>query len=361
MLPKLTIFLLVAPAFAQDAVTCGQLKSVYQSGNCCSGVPSTSVDSSCPLFSSMQMEYRFANAISAGEIMMKTANDYVQLIDVRSPSDYATGTFKHAVNCPLVADAMYTPSSAFLGCVHNNTIANIPTVFACDSGNRATYALTMAQNAGILLSSGFALKPGGIAQISGYPIDSHHPMMGGGAILFNNYVSTTTAIGMMASQYTLGVGFSSEIAFVDVRSSMEFGWGNVTGSFNAPLLIDPMNTSSVNPTFATDTLTFISGVPATAIVLVYCASGNRATQALDALYAADATVATRKIFAVQNGGFTQIYDPEVYTKGALMQHAIYNSLIGLQAANIDAAVSSMKTVYGESLAAATAQVMAMFG
>jgi len=308
----------------------------------------------------MQMDYRFANAISAGEIMTKVEKDYVQLIDVRSPADYANGTFKHAVNCPLVSDTIYTPSTTFLGCVYDNTIANIPTVFACDSGNRATYALTMVQNAGILLSSGFALKPGGIAQISGYPIDSHHPMKGGGPILFNNYVSTTTAVGMMASKYVLSEGFSSDIAFLDVRSNMEFGSGSITGSFNAPLLLDPTNTSSVNPTFATDALEFISGVPVTATVLIYCASGNRATQALTALYTENATIAASKVFAVQNGGFTHIYDPEMYTKVALTQHAIYNVIIGSQAANIDDAVSTMKTAYSESLASATAKVMAMF-
>jgi hypothetical protein len=95
----------------------------------------------------------------------------------------------------------------FLSCVMMNIVANIPLIIACDSGNRATYALKMVQNSNILMSSVVALRPGGIKQITGYPVDRESTIMDAKPILFNSYISTSTAIGMMAHTRSVGRAF----------------------------------------------------------------------------------------------------------------------------------------------------------
>ena len=326
---------------AADDVTCSQLRSVYSNSECCGTTPPAVITTDCPLLNSMTLNYRFGYVYSAGDIMTKVTNDFVQVIDVRSLDEYDKGSFRHAINCPVAASDKLDPDKGFLHCVMKNAIANIPVVFGCDSGNRATYALTMVQDAGIL-SSAYALKPGGIKQVMGYPIDT--AAAGDVPILFNSYVSTTTAVAMMASKH-FPDGYSG-ITFIDVRSGGEFSGGQIEGSVNVPLLNPYYN--ATNPDFVASVWQKIGTLPFSDIVLLYCASGNRARQGLDLIYYTYPHVATKKVFAVVNGGFKHL-EGEITTKRHLIQHALYNSVQKIHASAITKAVSLAKAEYANTL------------
>lgn len=329
--PKI-LFLSVLSSVHADEVTCGQLKSVYQENGCCGGTPSASVSSSCPVFNSMNHVFRFGSVTSAGEIMKRAENDFVQVVDVRSELEYNfMGSFRHAVNCPVADMETHVPLESFLPCVFNKTIKNLPVVFACDSGTRALLALSSVQDSVFMFTSVQAIRPGGITQIKGYPIDEAYTEDGYVTSLFNNYVSTTTAIGLMASKWRYG-NFSG-LHLLDVRSSFEFVNRSYSISKNVPLLTNPTDPNSLNEDFVPTAMDMIEDMHDSDILIIYCASGTRARQALSLLHMEDPLIAKKMVFAVQNGGFEQLYVTDETGSEALSEfmvrtnyggHAFYN-------------------------------------
>lgn len=332
---------------------------------------------------SVGLDLKYSNGISSTEIVTNALEkDYVQLIDVRAPEESMGDEqqrFPYSKSCPLMY-LNYTLRNDFLECVIQDVVANLPVIFACDSGNRATYAAHLYKSSRWAENHVFALKPGGVSTIVGYPLNvgiigmnetDGTPLYA--PKLYNNYVGVTTALGLVANAFLpmLSGGSVTTFGFLDVRSEMEHHSPGGTWDFapvqNVPLLLDPTDPSTQNPHFVANASAFLDTFAEGSTILIYCASGTRAKEALTGLFNADPTIITRfKVLALQNGGWAQLSGgstdiTSVVSKAPMVAKAFFSLSDMANALRAKANVEGSNHVFDATYAQTYASVVASLG